>query len=89
MALGASASEVSRLILAQGMKPAIAGIVVGLIAAFAAARVLRSLLFGIAPDDPLTFAAVPILLLLVAAIASYLPAWRAARIDPTSTLRAD
>ena len=89
MALGASASDVSRLILTQGMKPAFAGIFVGLIGASIAAQVLRSLLFGVAPSDPVTFTIVPLLLAAVAALASYVPAWRAARIDPTVTLRAE
>ncbi len=89
MALGASAADVSRLVLLQGMKPAFAGIAIGLVGAFGAVQILRSLLFGISASDPLTFAAVPLLLAAVAAIASYVPAWRAARIDPTVTLRTD
>ena len=89
MALGASASDVSRLILLQGMKPALGGIALGMVGAWLAAQVLKSLLFGVAPSDPLTFATVPVLLGIMAAVACYLPAWRASRIDPTQTLRAD
>ncbi|HEV2688859.1 MAG TPA: FtsX-like permease family protein [Bryobacteraceae bacterium] len=87
MALGASNSDVSGWVLQQGLKPALAGVVAGLIVAALAVRVLKSLLFGVDPFDPLTFALLPILLLCVAALACYLPALRATRIDPTVTLR--
>lgn len=89
MALGATRSSVGRLIVAQGLTPAIAGSVIGLVAAYFASRVLRTLLFGVTPTDPLTFALVPALLLGVAAVACYLPAMRAARADPTTALRAE
>jgi ABC-type antimicrobial peptide transport system permease subunit len=71
------------------MKPAIAGIILGVIGAAFACQILRSLLFGIAPIDPLTFTLVPPVLLAIAALACYLPALRAARIDPTVALRAE
>ena len=87
IALGASNSEVSGWVLRQGMKPAIAGVVIGLIIAAMAVRILRTLLFGVEPFDPLTFALLPILLLGIAALSCYLPAMRAARVDPTVTLR--
>jgi putative ABC transport system permease protein len=89
MALGASNSDVSRLVLREGMKPAVAGIILGVIGAAFASQILRSLLFGIAPMDPLTFTLVPPVLLAIAALACYLPAVRAARIDPTVALRAE
>jgi ABC-type antimicrobial peptide transport system permease subunit len=89
MALGAGASDVSWMILRQGMKPALAGIVAGLIAAAFTAQILRSLLFGVTPGDPLTFMSVPVFLLAVSALACYLPAARAARIDPTLALRSE
>jgi predicted permease len=89
MALGARSSDVSGLIMREGLKPAIVGVVLGLGAAFLVSRVLRSLLFGVDAMDPLTFAVVPLLLLFVAAVACYVPAARAARIDPTITLRMD
>jgi ABC-type lipoprotein release transport system permease subunit len=89
MALGATGSSVAAFILREGMKPAIAGMLVGLPAAAAICRVLKSLLFGIAPFDPVTFALAPFMLLAVAALACYLPAMRAARIDPAVTLRND
>jgi len=89
MALGATSADVSRFVAMQGLKPAIAGITLGLIAAVFAARVLRSLLFGVTPVDPLTFSLVPPLLLAVAWVACYIPALRAAHLDPTRALRFD
>jgi ABC-type antimicrobial peptide transport system permease subunit len=73
----------------QGLKPAIVGVGVGVVVALFAARVLRTLLFGVTPIDPLTFAIVPPALLVVAALACYVPALRAVRLDPTRALRAD
>jgi putative ABC transport system permease protein len=89
MALGATRGDVSRLVVMQGLRPAAIGVVVGLVAAALASRLLESLLFGVAPLDPLTFALVPPLLLAVAGLASYLPALRAARLDPTIALRTE
>ena len=89
MALGATTSDVRRLMLMQGLRPAIAGITVGLVGAALASRLLKSLLFGVAPIDPLTFSLVPPALLAVAALACYLPAARATRVDPTIALRSD
>ena len=87
MALGAPSGEVRRLILVQGMKPALAGIVAGLIGAAFYTKLLSGLLFGIGAGDPLTFVSVPLVLLTVAAIACLIPAVRATRIDPTLALR--
>ena len=87
MVLGATRTEVQRLVLEQGMRPVFAGFAVGLAAAFAVARVLRLLLFGVSPADPATFATVSILLLAVALLACYIPAFRAALIDPAVALR--
>ncbi len=89
IALGAARQDVSRMVLIQGMKPAVAGIALGLIGAFIASGALKSLLFGVGAADPITFFAVPILLLLVVAAACMLPALRATRIDPTVALRAE
>jgi ABC-type lipoprotein release transport system permease subunit len=89
LALGASGADVRGLILRDGMRPALLGIAIGLPASAAACRLLKGFLFGVAPIDPLTFTVVPIVLLAVAALASYLPAARAARMDPTVTLRAE
>jgi predicted permease len=86
-ALGAEPRDVFGLVLRQGAILAVAGIVIGLGASFALTRALSSLLFGVSATDPLTFAAVAILLLLVALLACYLPARRAMRTDPLTALR--
>jgi putative ABC transport system permease protein len=87
MALGASLRDVLRLIVGQGMRLAMIGIVLGLMGAFALTRVLGSLLLGIGTTDPVTFIGVPILLVAVALLACYIPARRAARVDPLVALR--
>jgi putative ABC transport system permease protein len=89
MALGARSAVVLRMILRQGLRLASAGVVLGLLAAFGAERVLASLLVGVEARDPLTFAGVPLILLAVALLASYLPARRATQVDPASALRAE
>lgn len=89
MALGASTADVRRLMLMQGLKPTIAGMILGLVAAVFATQVVRSLLFQITPTDPVTFALVPPLLLVLATLACYVPARRATRLDPTVALRAE
>jgi len=89
MALGATGREVGSFIVREGMKPAAAGVVLGVIAALVACRVLKSLLFGIGPLDPLTFVLVPPLLLAVSLLACYVPALRAIRIDPMQALRSE
>ena len=89
MALGATRADVSRLIVVQGLRPAMIGITIGLVGAVFTSRILRGLLFGVTPIDPLTFAAAPPALLAVAAFACYLPAVRATRLDPTAALRAE
>jgi ABC-type antimicrobial peptide transport system permease subunit len=87
MALGATRRDVSRMVLRRGMILAGAGVIVGLVAAVGLTRVMSSLLYGVEPTDPFTFAAVATLLLAVAFIASYLPASRASRTDPLVALR--
>jgi putative ABC transport system permease protein len=89
VALGARPVDVSRLVLGEGMALAVLGIAIGLAAAAAAARLLRSLLYGVEPLDAVTFAAVPLLLAAVAAGACLLPARRARRVDPVEALRAE
>jgi putative ABC transport system permease protein len=87
MALGAQRSAVLGLVLRNGLKLAGAGIGLGWIGAMGLTRFLRGLLFGVGPTDPLTFAAVPVLLVSVALLACLIPALRAARVDPMEALR--
>jgi predicted permease len=89
MALGADRLDVVRLILKQGMRLTMTGIVCGLVLSFAATRVLSGLLYGIKPGDPATFAAVSLFLAGVAFLSCYLPARRAASLDPMKSLRAE
>jgi putative ABC transport system permease protein len=89
MALGAQARDVLALILKQGVKLTLSGIGVGLAAAFALTRWLESLLFGVRPTDALTFAAIALLLLLVALLACWIPARRATKVDPLIALRTE
>jgi putative ABC transport system permease protein len=89
MALGAHGRDVLGLMLRDGLRLTALGVGVGLPAAFALTRLMRSMLFGTSPADPATFAAVAVLLMLVAGAASYLPAWRATRVDPLVALHHD
>jgi putative ABC transport system permease protein len=87
MALGARAADVLRMVLGEGTRLAAVGVGVGLALALAATHALRSLLFGVGPNDPLVFAALTALVVGVALVASYVPARRAARVDPMVALR--
>jgi len=87
MVLGATRADVLRLIVAQGLRLTIAGLAIGVVAAFALTRLLTRMLFGIGPLDPLTYGAIPVLLALVALLACYLPARRAVRVEPMEALR--
>jgi putative ABC transport system permease protein len=87
--LGAPVGSVVRLVVRQGMVPVGVGLVLGLAAAFAGTRYLASLLFGVEARDPVSFAGAAGFLVCVALLATFLPAWRAARIDPMVTLRQD
>jgi predicted permease len=87
VALGAEQSAVLRLVVRHGVLLTLAGVAFGLVAALAATRVLRALLFDIAPSDPLAFAGVVALLAVAALAASWIPARRAARLDPATALR--
>jgi putative ABC transport system permease protein len=89
MAIGATRQHVVAMILTQSLGVAMFGISAGIIAAIALTRFLSSLLFGVAATDPVTFAAVVGLLLAITAAASSIPAWRAARVDLTKSLRVD
>ncbi len=87
MALGASHSDVLRLVVTDGMKPILLGVALGLAAALALSRVVASLIFGVRATDPLTFAAVALLLVAVGLLATVLPAYRATRVEPVRILR--
>jgi predicted permease len=89
MALGARASEVRRHVLAQAARIAGVGVVLGLLAAIPATRLVRSQLFGVEPGDPLTLVAVIVMLVTAAVAAAYVPARRATRVDPVVALRSD
>jgi putative ABC transport system permease protein len=87
MALGASHSDVLKMVVTDGMKPILAGVGIGLVAALALSRLVASLIFGVHPTDPLTFTAVVLILVTVGIIANILPAYRATRIEPVRILR--
>jgi ABC-type antimicrobial peptide transport system permease subunit len=87
MALGAQRGDILRLVLGQGMGLVVVGVGIGLAGAWMLTRWIASLLFDVSPTDPATFAAVSGLLGLVAMLACYLPARRAAQVDPMAALR--
>jgi ABC-type antimicrobial peptide transport system permease subunit len=89
MAMGAARKDVLRLIFVQHLRPALIGLALGLIGAFALSRSLQSLLFGVGATDPMTFTLVGFALLVVAAAACWIPARRATRIDPLIALRTE
>jgi predicted permease len=87
MALGAQRTQVLGMVLGHGVRVAVSGVAIGLVAALLLARLIANLIYGIKPHDPLTFTGVAALLILVALAASYIPAWRATRVDPMVALR--
>jgi len=89
IALGAQREQVLRLILSEGLRPAVVGLVLGLLASVGVTRVVQSMLYKTQPLDPIVFLSVTVTLLLVAAVACVWPAWRASRLDPMETLRSD
>jgi putative ABC transport system permease protein len=89
MALGAGRRDILKLIVGHGLALTLGGVAAGLVASFALTSWLESLLFGVSPTDPLTFAGVPLLLTAVALLACYLPARRATKVDPLTALRHD
>jgi ABC-type antimicrobial peptide transport system permease subunit len=89
MALGATGSSVRGLVLWETLRLALAGIAIGLLASFALARLIAALLYDTSPADPMTFVATGALLVTVAAVAGYVPALRASRVDPMTALRAE
>jgi ABC-type antimicrobial peptide transport system permease subunit len=89
LALGADHRDVLRLVVSEGMRPVAVGMAIGLVLALGATRLLVSYLFGVSPLDAITFVGVAAILTVVALMASYLPARRAAAIDPVRALRAE
>ncbi|HTL80012.1 MAG TPA: FtsX-like permease family protein, partial [Candidatus Babeliales bacterium] len=86
MALGAQKSDILRLVVRQGMTLTLIGVIAGVAGAFVLTRMIANLLFGVSASDPATFTAIALLLIFVSLIACYLPAWRAARLNPTVAL---
>jgi putative ABC transport system permease protein len=89
MALGAQRSNVLRMILGNGISLAITGVVIGMVAALVAAPLMRGLLNGVNPRDPMTFVAIALILLTATSVASWIPARRATRVDPNVALRCE
>jgi putative ABC transport system permease protein len=89
MALGAKRDQVLRLMLSDGLRPALYGLVLGIAASAAAVRLIQSMLYGTRSLDPTIFATVAATLLVVSALACLVPAWRASRIDPMQALRTE
>jgi predicted permease len=89
LALGATPRAILHLVIGRGMALAIPGVVIGLLGSLLFTRMMRGLLFGVSPIDPLTFVAIPVLLVSVALLATYIPAQRATRVDPTVSLRSE
>jgi ABC-type antimicrobial peptide transport system permease subunit len=87
VALGATRGAIVQLVVAQGIRIAAMGTAIGLLGAFAATRVMRSLLYDVTPSDPATFAGIIVVLLVAVLLASWIPAWRAASVRPTEALR--
>ena len=87
LALGAQRSTILQMVMRQGIELTVVGIVAGIIGAVLLTRVMASLLFGISSTDVLTFSGVPVILAVVALLATYIPAWRATRVDPVVALR--
>jgi ABC-type antimicrobial peptide transport system permease subunit len=89
VAMGADRATVLRLVLEEGMRLALTGALIGVVGAFGAARLVQGLLYDVSLVDPIAFAGVPIVLIAVATLAVYLPARRAAAVDPMKALKAD
>jgi macrolide transport system ATP-binding/permease protein len=86
IALGAQREQVVRMMLGDGLRPALCGLVLGLAASVGSVRLIASMLYGTRPLDPAIFSGVAVALLVVAALASLVPAWKASRIDPMQAL---
>ena len=89
MAVGGTAGDIIRLVFGQGLRQVVIGLIIGLIAAFGVTRVLRAVLVDVSPNDPLTFVAVVVVLMLAGVLGCAIPARRAVRVDPVVALRCD
>jgi putative ABC transport system permease protein len=89
MALGAPSASVLRMVVLEGLKPTLAGVAIGLVLAAMLVRVIASLLFNVSQYDPRTFALVPAVVIAVGMVATWVPAYRATRVDPIETLRTE
>jgi len=89
MTLGADAREVMKLILRQAMRPVLIGAVIGIGACAGVSRILSTMLFGLSAHDPVVFIVVPLCLISIALLASYIPARRATKVDPMVALRCE
>jgi ABC-type antimicrobial peptide transport system permease subunit len=89
VAIGAGRSQILRMVLGQGLMLTATGVLIGVVGAVLAARLMQSMLHGVTPRDPLTFAAVAAALMVVAILASLVPALRATRVDPVVALKAE
>jgi putative ABC transport system permease protein len=87
LAMGARSMDVLKMVLGDGTRLALIGVVIGILAAFALTRIIAGLLYGVSAVDPVTFVCIPVLLAIVTLLASYLPARRASRVDPIIALR--
>jgi ABC-type antimicrobial peptide transport system permease subunit len=86
MALGAGVKDLLRLVMSHGLRLTAAGIVIGVVAAVVLTRLMGNLLYNVSPRDPIAFGTAFIILIVVASIACFVPAWRATRIDPVQAL---
>src|SRR5256714_7740470 len=89
LALGAMPAQIRRMMLGQGMRLLVAGLIIGFIGAVASSRIIRSLLFGVDANDPVIYGVVTLVLIAAAIVACWLPARRASRVNPMVTLRAE